>query len=392
MQGAVRRRFSTRLHGQHFFGRRWWIACAIAIGIVLCIAAPKAEYVWLHLAKHQHRPHPQHQRQDRLWRPDLSRRQMMHGAGSGIATVAWGAPGAASSEVFPTWGTLSDRLKPGIAELRNPRLGPLAPPVPSRSAYPDWLFGEWQVRSRQKGFAELLEAKFLQEDIREALRTDDGKVLEWKSRYYVPAPEELDPELNAPSTPLGTSTVAYEPIAASKPLRPPPLPLASEVAGRSVVQFRAFNAAQEVQAFLGVQGLEVMAVADPRVQPVTIVVAYPVDKDDSVQTIKLRLDACGVEEDGNSFTSSELFRQVVATNGIVESVGDYEVLNRYTLVDEVRGVAIVQNRVVQYLVPGDALYDESRGRAVSLLDYEWNLTRVRSCIETPYGVQCRTQV
>jgi len=383
-----------RLHGRHFLARRWWVASAFAIGVALGAAAPTAEHLWLHVVKHQLSSSlpPAHQRQDRLWKPDLSRRQMVHGVASGIAASAWGVPTTASSEDLLAWGTLRERLQPGIAELRNPRLGPLAPPLPSRSAYPDWLFGEWQVKSRQKGFAELLEAKFLQEEIRQALRTDDGKVLEWKSRYYLPAPEELDPELNLPSSPLGTSTVAYQPETVGRPARPPPLPLASEVGGRSVVQFRAFNAAQEVQAFLGVQGLEVMAVADPRVQPVTVVVAYPVDKDDSVQTIRLRLDACGVEEDGNSFTSSELFRQEVATNGIVESVGDYEVLNRYTLIDEVRGLAMVQNRVVQYLVPGDALFDESRGRAVSLLDYEWNLTRVRSCIETPYGVQCRTQV
>eukprot|EP00971_Amphidinium_carterae_P304979 6060379-Amphidinium_carterae.1 len=38
---------------------------------------------------------------------------------------------------------------------------------------------------------------------------------------------------------------------------------------------------QRCEMSAGRDGLEVMAVADPRVQPVTVVVAYPVDKDDS---------------------------------------------------------------------------------------------------------------
>mmetsp|Transcript_2313 Transcript_2313/g.4840 ORF Transcript_2313/g.4840 Transcript_2313/m.4840 type:complete len:374 (-) Transcript_2313:27-1148(-) len=343
---------------------------------------PRGRHVFARSRVH----HPEHAGTEAL-----RRREVIGSIGSGsLLAAAAGAATPACAEVFPRISrvSLSERFKPGSIVLENPRFGPLAPPVPSQCVFPEWLFGEWQVKSRQRSFAEPLGGRFLEEEVRKALRADmDGEVLQWKSRFYLPPPEELNPStIGADSNLL---KVVNDPERAQ---RRPSMPLASELSGNSVVQYRAFNAAQEVQAFLGVRGLEVLAQADPRVQPLKIVVAFPVDADDSVQTISLRLDASGVEADGDSFISSELFRQEVATNGIVENVGDYEVLNRFTLLDDIRGTATVQNRVVQYLVPGDALYEEAAGRGVSLLDYEWNLTRVNSCIQTPYGPQCRTLV
>jgi len=74
--------------------------------------------------------------------------------------------------------------------------------------------------------------------------------------------------------------------------------------------------------------------------------------------------------------------------GDIDSVGDFEVINSYHLVDETLGHITVRNRVVKFLVPGDPLYDQAKGGAVSWLDYEWDMLRTHTCINTPYGPQC----
>ena len=103
-------------------------------------------------------------------------------------------------------------------------------------------------------------------------------------------------------------------------------------------------------------------------------------------TVSLQLEGSVAEQDGEDFISSELFRQVVSTEGFVDSVGHFEVLNCYTPLAP--GEVKVQNRVAKYLVEGDPLYDDAKSQAVSWLDYNWHLQRLKTCIDTPYGEQC----
>ncbi|CAK0877888.1 unnamed protein product [Prorocentrum cordatum] len=110
------------------------------------------------------------------------------------------------------------------------------------SVYPSWLFGEWEVRSRPVAFGEPLGARFVDAETRRAIRGDveAGAEVAWRSRFYW----------------------AGAPAAAPGP----------------VVQFRAFNAAQEVRAFLGRGGRQVIGEGDPRERPVRVLVAYPVEE------------------------------------------------------------------------------------------------------------------
>eukprot|EP00930_Biecheleria_cincta_P037063 TRINITY_DN25417_c0_g1_i1.p1 TRINITY_DN25417_c0_g1~~TRINITY_DN25417_c0_g1_i1.p1 ORF type:complete len:357 (+),score=63.93 TRINITY_DN25417_c0_g1_i1:67-1137(+) len=270
---------------------------------------------------------------------------------------------------------LVDRL---LAEtsLLNPRRGSIPGSTEKPNAYPSWLFGEWEVRSKPRAFAEPLGPRFVDAETRAALREDFaiGKELVWRSRFYWAA---LD-ETGTPKRRQRTSASDWALTVRAPAQADPP----------GVVQYRAFNAAQEVRAFLGQTEAQVIADADPREQPLQVLVAFPVQEGDeeAVRTVRLQLASAYSERAGTNFTSSELFRQVVLTEGEVDTVGDFEVLNSYHLVDPDR--IVVRNRVAKYLVPGDPLFDEAADAAVSYTDYDWDMRRLGNCVDTPYGEQC----
>lgn len=291
------------------------------------------------------------------------------------------------------------------------------------ATYPPWLFGEWEVTSVPVSYAEPLGPRFVDADTRAAVREDfdsestDGKVpkakaISWRSRFYWASLDETGvPLKRGGQTRRGDSITQGGSATASMPSFGVMVALPAEVATprgtaaaaarqECVVQYRSFNAAQEVRAFLGQKVPRVLSDADPRARPLQVMVAYPVlEGDEEVpRVVRLSLDACSTEEgaDENSgkplFVSSETYRQVVSTNGEVDTVGDFEVINAYRL--EEAGIArvSVRNRVVKYLVQGDELYKEAGDAAVSWLDYRWDMTRLKTCIETPYGEQCTRPV
>ncbi|CAE8632721.1 unnamed protein product, partial [Polarella glacialis] len=146
-----------------------------------------------------------------------------------------GAPRSSKAAMLP----LARRLDDSGSQLLNPRRNmPVEAPSPAPSTYPGWLFGEWQLRVRPVSFAEPLGERFVDPDTHKAIREDfargetaagssesggpGSRGLGWRSRFYAPLPEEL---LSAG----GASTSSR----------------AGGIGIGKVVQFRAFNAAQE---------------------------------------------------------------------------------------------------------------------------------------------------
>lgn len=273
---------------------------------------------------------------------------------------------------------LSQRLSPEAA-LRNPRLLWGDEEV---AAYPGWLFGEWEISSRPLAFREPLGPRFLDDATRAGIReefegTEAAKPLKWKSRFYWQALDQTgEVRPRAPSFPSGL-LLALPSLAAS--------------CLDKVVQYRAYNAGQEISAFLKQSVPRVVAEADPRVQPLQISVSFPVETEDEelIRSVTLKLEACRTQQvQQTEFISSELFHQKIFTDGELDSEGDFEVLNAYTLLEP--GRVAVRNRVAKYLIPADDLYKEADSRAVSWADYEWELRRLSTCIDTPYGQECAT--
>lgn len=296
---------------------------------------------------------------------------------------------APSSEWLPLPGiSLSQRLVSG-AVLRNPReAGEEKAPAPC--TYPGWLFGEWQLQVSPVTFAEPLGERFVDPETRKAIREDftptgkspSGKRMSWRSRFYIPKQEELTGATE------GAVVAQQQPaLAQGQGQMMPILQLDSPV-----IQFRAFNAFQEMTAFLGPGAPPLITFADPRSRPLKVVMSFPVDIGPGeegappVCSVQLRLDACQAEVFGRAAISSELFRQTVTFNGEVESVGDFEVITAYQSVSDEKVRA--RSRIVKYLVPGDKLYEEAAGGAVSLVDYDWDMRRLSTCIATPVGSQC----
>lgn len=296
-----------------------------------------------------------------------------------LAAVATGRRARAqeTGELDLSSGALKERLQ--NAKLKCPSWG-----ISSSPSFPGWLFGEWEVCSRPVAYGEPLGSRFVDENTKAAIREDftneqtsstpsQSAELRWKARYYW---DYLDQASEIPDLPSG--------FLLAMPV------LAAEVQGSQggVVQFRAFNAGEELKAFLKQPVPRVIADADPHVQPLQINVSFPIEEEEEefIRTVSLKLEASKTQYNGQEFVSSELFRQVVSTEGEIDSVGDFEVLNAYTL--QSPGHVTVQNRVVKYLVPGDPLFEEAGNQAVSWLDYAWDLRRTKTCIGTPYGEQC----
>eukprot|EP00913_Durusdinium_trenchii_P021552 g20254.t1 len=97
-------------------------------------------------------------------------------------------------------------------------------------------------------------------------------------------------------------------------------------------------------------------------------------EEELIRTVSLKLEASAsatCDEEGDVFVSSELFRQVISTEGEIDSVGRFEVLNDPRRQTASSGVAYrrlspthitVKNRVAKYLVPEDELYEESQNQ------------------------------
>eukprot|EP00929_Paragymnodinium_shiwhaense_P027272 TRINITY_DN16044_c0_g1_i2.p1 TRINITY_DN16044_c0_g1~~TRINITY_DN16044_c0_g1_i2.p1 ORF type:complete len:401 (-),score=68.54 TRINITY_DN16044_c0_g1_i2:351-1553(-) len=321
------------------------------------------------------------------WR--LPRRMLGLLSGGLLAAYARRQPASALQQVVevvrrPSPSSIVDRLRPD-ARLVVPRNAEAQANAEKAVLYPSWLFGEWQVTSKPDTFAEPLGSRFVDPDTHKAVKEDfdSKKQVRWRSRYYWASLDERGQTM--PRNRLEKASELYGLAVAG----PPPQEEMPVLPG-PVVQFRSFNAAQEVQAFLGESGSgNIISDADPRVHPLQVMVAFPVEGDEnSVRTVKLRMEGASTELGRDSFVSSELFRQVISTDGEVDSVGDYEIINEYKLLSGDGSRAAVRSRTVKYLVPGDELYEESKGRAVSWLDYDWDIERVKDCIDTPYGRQC----
>lgn len=78
-------------------------------------------------------------------------------------------------------------------------------------------------------------------------------------------------------------------------------------------------------------------------------------------------------------------------------MADYEVMNRYSLMED--GFVRAQQRTAVYLEPRDQLYFQAGGQAVAVYDYELEMRRVaapadagpgvKGCVQTPKGfTQC----
>lgn len=281
----------------------------------------------------------------------------------------------------------SDVLRQRLQRQRLQRAQLMCPSwgISASTSFPGWLFGEWEVCSRPVAYGEPLGPRFVDENTKAAIREDfssadtaasSGDVtaaneLHWKARYYW---DYLDKATEVEATDFPSGFLLAMPALA---------------ADSGVVQFRAFNAGEELKAFLKQPVPRLIADADPRVQPLQINVSFPIEEEEEefIRTVSLKLEASKTQQyAGNEFVSSELFRQVVSTEGEIDSVGDFEVLNAYTFLSA--GHVTVQNRVAKYLVPGDPLFEEAGNQAVSWLDYSWDLRRTKTCIGTPYGEQC----
>eukprot|EP00933_Yihiella_yeosuensis_P056497 TRINITY_DN55703_c0_g1_i1.p1 TRINITY_DN55703_c0_g1~~TRINITY_DN55703_c0_g1_i1.p1 ORF type:complete len:416 (+),score=83.42 TRINITY_DN55703_c0_g1_i1:29-1276(+) len=325
-------------------------------------------------------------------------------AGSASALLAQSNPLAAAAEVETkevqgafSWDpaepesesmSLARRLAKS-AKLINPRRRTSAADsanademVPAKpSVYPAWLFGEWQNAVAPLRYEEPLGERFIDEDTRASVREDfraqkpsgerKRSDFGWQSRFYTPPPTE---DVG------GLSGVDLQTMM---------------LGDRPVVQYRAFNAAQEVKAFMGSKAPAVLTQSDASQLPPVVVIRYEVlnDSEDAVgsqesllQTIRITLENSQVQASGDNAISSELLRQVVYTNGEVESIGEFEVITAYKFLSENHVRA--RCRIAKYLVPGDTLYEEARSTAVSLVDYDWDMQRISTCISTPVGSQC----
>ncbi|CAE7294000.1 unnamed protein product [Symbiodinium natans] len=308
-----------------------------------------------------------------------ARRQLCSAAG--LLLAALGRPRRASAGITAPSANekdLAQRLSEE-ASLRNPRLLWGADEV---AAYPGWLFGEWEISSRPSAFREPLGSRFLDEATRSGIREDfegnvPAKPLRWKSRFYW---ETLDRtgEIRPRARTFPGSGILLA------------LPALAESCPAKVVQFRAYNAGQEMSAFLKQGVPRVVADADPREKPLQISVSFPVtveEDEELIRSVVLKLEASRTQQVQEiEFISSELFRQTIFTDGELDSSGDFEVINAYSLIEP--GRVAVRNRVAKYLIPSDDLYKEAAGQAVSWADYLWDLKRLSTCIDTPYGQQC----
>ncbi|CAK8989050.1 Uncharacterized protein SCF082_LOCUS1666 [Durusdinium trenchii] len=162
---------------------------------------------------------------------------------------------------------LQQRLE--ASSLQRPSWGLLG------QAFPAWLFGEWEVCSRPVAFGEPLGPRFVDENTQAAVREDLAQRVElrWKARYYW---EYLD----GPGTlELPSGFLLATPA------------LAAEKHG-GTVQFRAFNAGEELKAFLKQRRARVVADADPRIRPLQIKVSFPVEEEEEelIRTVSLKLE------------------------------------------------------------------------------------------------------
>ncbi|KAG2501908.1 hypothetical protein HYH03_000406 [Edaphochlamys debaryana] len=319
--------------------------------------------------------------------PALSRRHVLSGAAAVALAAGSGSlsgPAAAGTAPAPPAPAsfLSPLLPAPTADLLAQLEGAQAVYYPGVSwartnrdrqlRYPEWIEGEWQVTARFTG------ASFPQGQ-RLMGRTVPG-VLRGSMAVALP---DVGAAMDAP--------LAYR----ARFVREP------EALGGGVVADRVFNVAQVMDAHYRMPVTRRVEYA-PEDNPtrLTLVWATP-RRETSVISEDLRKAELIINNrssttlGGGDFLCAELYRQITqaAAQG---SVGDYEVITRYTLQGPgreaggqaaaggeagdqgpgaARAVRAVQ-RVAAFLQPQDAAYFEAGNKAVALYDYVYDMVRV----------------
>lgn len=242
--------------------------------------------------------------------------------------------------------------------------------------YPDWMFGEWNVKSTLQGVLTPLGKDYVPPGFLEALDSEsDTSEYSYKLRFYKTLPDT--PENNLRFV-LGLG----QPRGA-------------------VIADKAFNTMQMTNAFLGYNGavrnVEYDVRNSPLRQTVTLSTLGPDLAPLPPRRLELFINSLGLEKDGeNVFRTSELARQVfISVNNV--QVSDYEVVNEYMLIKD--GSITGRQRSFLYLQPQDPLFFKSNGKAVCVYDYGFTMERepagggdpvgAQACVTTPKQVtQC----
>ena len=252
-----------------------------------------------------------------------------------------------------------------------------APWDPKTIFYPDWMFGEWNVRSKLEGVLTPLGKDYVPPGFLAALESSESDASEYsyKLRFYKTLPDTLENNLRF-GLGLGQPRGA-------------------------VIADKAFNTMQMTDAFLGYSGAVSSVEFDVRNSPLRQTVTLSTLGPDFVplppRRLELFVNALSSEKEGEDiFQTSELARQVFITVNNVQ-VSDYDVLNEFKLVKD--GYITGRQRSLLYLQPQDPLFFKSSGKAVCVYDYGFTMARepvrgddpsgAEACVDTPKQVtQC----
>jgi hypothetical protein len=253
----------------------------------------------------------------------------------------------------------------------------LAPWDPKTIFYPDWTFGEWNVRSKLKGVLTPLGKEYVPPGFLAAMESSgsDASEYSYKLRFYKTLPDTLENNLRF-GLGLGQPRGA-------------------------VIADKSFNTMQMTDAFLGYSGAVSSVEYDVRNSPLRQTVTLSTLGPDLAplppRRLELFVNALSSEKEGETiFRTSELARQVFITVNNVQ-VSDYEVLNEFKLVKD--GYITGRQRSFLYLQPQDPLFFKSSGKAVCVYDYGFTMARepvgeddpsgAEACVDTPKQVtQC----
>ena len=233
--------------------------------------------------------------------------------------------------------------------------------------YPRWMFGEWNVHSKFVGLNIPKGPKFVPEGFLQAADAPAesggiGSEYDYSLRFYSTLPDTFE---NNAKFMLGLGGIED-----------------------AIIADKAYNTKNMTDAFLGYPGAVEAVDYDPTDSPMRQTVMLSRLGPDMAPLPPRRLELyinglkSEIGEDGKSFVTSELSRQVML--GIrAAQVTDYEVVNEYELVKP--GVIKGKQRSLLYLQPQDPLYFQVFGKAVAVYDYEFTMTRVAVPEDAPRG-------
>ena len=229
------------------------------------------------------------------------------------------------------------------------------------------MFGEWNVHSKFVGLNIPKGPKFVPEGFLQAADAPAesggiGSEYDYSLRFYSTLPDTFE---NNAKFMLGLGGIED-----------------------AIIADKAYNTKNMTDAFLGYPGAVEAVDYDPTDSPMRQTVMLSRLGPDMAPLPPRRLELyinglkSEIGEDGKSFVTSELSRQVML--GIrAAQVTDYEVVNEYELVKP--GVIKGKQRSLLYLQPQDPLYFQVFGKAVAVYDYEFTMTRVAVPEDAPRG-------